>query len=136
MRALSKRIPASNPLVVNAVNPGYCRSSLNSEAPALLVRISYLLARSTEEGGRKLVHAALTKELDKALPESRQKRGQYREQFEKEGQKFFNGKFFSHCVIAEESDYVISDEGGQVQERLWVCCSYLHTQLDVKLPLR
>jgi len=31
-----------------------------------------------------------------------------------------HGKFVNTCRVDEESDYVLSAKGGEVQERLWV----------------
>jgi len=53
-------------------------------------------ARSTENGSHTLLHAALAKDL--------------------QGK---NGKFLYACQITEESDLVISKEGGEIQKRIW-----------------
>ena len=56
-----------------------------------------MLARSTEMGSRTLIHAALGGT-----------------------QKEVQGKYLSTCQVGEESDYALSPEGMEVQERLWV----------------
>ena len=124
MRELAARIPANSPLVINAVNPGLCRSELVREmrqnfiVNMLLDLMMAILARTTEQGGRILLHAAVSTEPEKML-------GSYStpgrvEALKGEGAKAAHGKFFHTCRITEESDYVISEEGGVAQKRLWV----------------
>jgi hypothetical protein len=59
--------------------------------------ISWTFSRSAEVGARTLVHAALwgTKEE-------------------------VNGKFFNNSHVAEESDFSISEEGRELEARVWV----------------
>lgn len=124
MRALSARVPTSSPVVVNAVNPGLCKSDLAREytqnfvVRAILNVVLGLLGRTTEQGGRILVHAAVSTDPPKML-------GKYATpktitRLEKEGSKAAHGKFFHTCRITEESDFVISEDGAKAQERLWV----------------
>lgn len=35
------------------------------------------------------------------------------------------GRYLNLCRVEEESDYVISEEGGKVEKRLWVCFTYI-----------
>ena len=62
-----------------------------------------LLARPTEMGSRCLIHAALGDTTGKV-----------------------HGKYLNNCRVEEESDYALSEEGMNVQERIWVrtsnCC--------------
>ncbi|KAL8400506.1 hypothetical protein RB594_000773 [Gaeumannomyces avenae] len=92
--------PERNPVVVNTLNPGMCRSQLSRHAPfpldwivALFMR---LVGRSTEVGSRTLVAAAA------AGRES-------------------HGKYMLDCVVVEgaESPLVRSEEGRAVQVRVF-----------------
>ena len=56
-----------------------------------------VLARSSEVGSRTLIHAALGGT-----------------------QKEMQGKYLTTCKVDEESDYALSPEGMEVQERIWV----------------
>jgi hypothetical protein len=100
---LTKSLPANSPVIVTAVNPGLCRSLLkrNISFTRSVIHsiIELLLARTTEEGSRQLVWAAVG--------------GAGRE-------SELRGGFVSNANLQEISDYVLSDEGAVVQTRLWV----------------
>ncbi|KAI0698335.1 hypothetical protein BC835DRAFT_662266 [Cytidiella melzeri] len=88
---------------VVSANPGFTRSGLMDEFRAigvvvrlLLTFLIWLCARTTEEGSRTILHAAL-------LPPSNS----------------INGKYFSNGRVEEESDYVISSEGRAVEKVIW-----------------
>lgn len=103
VRELTKRLPANSPVIVTAVNPGYCISELRQQLP-FVIRIfdrimEALLARTTEEGSRQLVWAAI---------------GGVGREFE------LRGGYVSKADLQEVSDYALSDEGAVVQTRLWV----------------
>ncbi|TDL30131.1 NAD(P)-binding protein [Rickenella mellea] len=97
MRAFAARLSPQNPVIIDAVNPGFCRSELlRSVQPTFLMSMmERLLARSTECGSRTLVHAAIG------------------------GGKELRGRYLSSCAVREESDYCLSKEGGVIQDRLW-----------------
>jgi retinol dehydrogenase 12 len=101
---LTKRLPANSPVIVTSANPGYCKSELNRNFPFALRIIDTigqaLLARTTEEGSRQLVWAAV---------------GGVGREFE------LRGGYVSMANLQEVSDYALSDEGAVVQTRLWVC---------------
>ena len=104
VRELTKRLPANSPVIVTAVNPGFCKSQLGRNR-SLVNRtfgkiMEVLLARTTEEGSRQLVWAAVG--------------GAGRE-------SELRGGFVSNANLREVSDYVLSDEGTVVQTRVWVC---------------
>jgi len=86
---------------VDVVNPGFCHSSLTREASGtkwLFMKLLKLaLARTTEEGSRTLVHAALAGT-----------------------QSEMQGRYLNACRVEEESDYAISEEGSKVEEKVWV----------------
>ena len=104
VRELTKRLPANSPVIVTAVNPGYCKSQLTRHT-SLINRIflkimEVSLARTTEEGSRQLVWAAV---------------GGVGREFE------LRGGYVSMANLEEVSDYALSDEGAVVQTRVWVC---------------
>ncbi|EIW83043.1 short-chain dehydrogenase [Coniophora puteana RWD-64-598 SS2] len=94
------RLSKSTPVVIDAVNPGFCKSQLTRNVAFYLQVVAKvgkaLLARSTEMGSRTLVHAAVAP-----------------------GEKERHGHYVSACNVAEESDFVLSEEGQEVQRRLW-----------------
>ena len=109
VRELTKRLPANSPVIVTAVNPGYCKSQLaRNLSPAyrmLGTIMQALLARTTEEGSRQLVWAAV---------------GGAGREFE------LRGGYVNMANLQEVGDYVLSDEGAAVQTRLWVRETYSH----------
>jgi retinol dehydrogenase-12 len=104
VRELTKRLPANSPVIVTAVNPGFCKSQLGRYLSPVhrffLKTMHALLARTTEEGSRQLVWAAV---------------GGAGREFE------LRGGYVSMANLQEVSDYALSDEGAVVQTRLWVC---------------
>lgn len=56
-----------------------------------------ILSRPTEMGSRCLVHGTIIAKTDEV-----------------------HGKYLNNCRVEEESDFVISDDGAQIQERVWV----------------
>jgi NAD(P)-dependent dehydrogenase (short-subunit alcohol dehydrogenase family) len=102
VRELTKRLPANSPVIVTVANPGYCKSELSRNFPFALRIIDAiskaLLARTTEEGSRELVWAAV---------------GGAGREFE------LRGGYASMANLQEVSDYALSDEGTVVQTRLW-----------------
>jgi hypothetical protein len=103
VQELTKRLPANSPVIVTAVNPGYCKSQLaryTSLVTRMFLKIMEVtLARTTEEGSRQLVWAAV---------------GGAGREFE------LRGGYVSTASLQEVSDYALSDEGTVVQSRLWV----------------
>ena len=92
-------------MIVTAVNPGYCKSQLRRYLPwplrILNGILEVLLARTTEEGSRQLLWAAI---------------GGAGREFD------LRGAYVSKATLQEVSDYVLSDEreGAALQTRLWV----------------
>jgi hypothetical protein len=103
VRELTKRLPANSPVIVIAVNPGFCKSQLMRHLPLPFRIISGIvksfLARTTEEGSRQLMWAAI---------------GGAGREFE------LRGAFVNKADLQEVSDYALSDEGAVVQTRIWV----------------
>jgi retinol dehydrogenase-12 len=104
VRELTKRLPANSPVIVTAVNPGFCKSQLGRNLPLVIRMLSKIMvalfARTTEEGSRQLVWAAV---------------GGAGREFE------LRGGYVNMANLEEVSDYALSDEGTVVQTRLWVC---------------
>lgn len=102
VRALNARLGAA-PVIVDAVNPGFCTSELRRDVSGPLAWIGALMemimAFTTEEGGRRLVHGAV------GMPENPDK---------------LRGGYLNQCRVDEPSDFVISPEGQKAQDRIWV----------------
>ncbi|KAH9965253.1 hypothetical protein BC827DRAFT_1265279 [Russula dissimulans] len=102
VRELRNRLPINSPVIVISVNPGYCKSQLRRNLP-LPVRMfakgmEAVLARTTEEGSRQLLWAAIGGT----------------------GREFvLRGGYVNKANLQEVSDYVLSDEGAVVQTRIW-----------------
>jgi retinol dehydrogenase-12 len=95
---MSKSPHASEPVIVNTVNPGLCHSSLSRSMTGIQGWIFWLvrqvIARKTEVGSRALVYGAA------AGKES-------------------HGEYMSICVVAPPSAFVRSEEGAEMQERVY-----------------
>ncbi|KAG9315270.1 NAD(P)-binding protein [Chiua virens] len=99
IRELASRLPKHIPIIACTVNPGYCDSKIiryekHQWVFTLFKRL--FLVRSTEEGSRTLVHAAVG--TDRSM----------------------NGCYLSSCQVAEESDFVLSPQGNAFSAKLWV----------------
>jgi retinol dehydrogenase-12 len=105
-RALQDRIQSITPLTVNAANPGYCYSNLRRNFRGVMNAISFImetcLARTSEEGGRQLVYAAVGK---------------------RNNEDDMKGAYISNTAVVEPSDFVISEEGRMMQDNVWVSVS-------------
>ncbi|GJE92166.1 short chain dehydrogenase [Phanerochaete sordida] len=105
-RALAAHLAPDAPIVPTAVNPGFCYSGLrrNLALPQRLVMgvMDVALGRSAEQGARQLLHAALG-------PDGRD--GAH--------VRFMAGAYVSCGVVAEPSDFVLSAEGYEAQEKIW-----------------
>ncbi|PPQ75648.1 hypothetical protein CVT24_010591 [Panaeolus cyanescens] len=100
-RGLNDRL-RNQPLVVNAVCPGYCYSNLRRNFTGVRAIVDWLmervLARTTEEGSRQLVWAALAKQ---DAPDQ------------------LRGAYISSMNSVEPSDFVVSQAGAEFQDKLW-----------------
>ncbi|RDB15750.1 WW domain-containing oxidoreductase [Hypsizygus marmoreus] len=116
-RALNDRLPvSSNSVIVNGVNPGYCYSELRRSFTGVRAALDWLmekaLARTTEEGSRMLVYSAVGGEED--------------------GEEL-RGEYISSAKVAEASDFVISEEGGIVQNKIWEEMLEILSEVDHKV---
>ncbi|KAH7389120.1 hypothetical protein BKA64DRAFT_130318 [Cadophora sp. MPI-SDFR-AT-0126] len=88
---------ASTPVIINTVNPGLCHSELGKDVEGMtkyfFTFAKAMIARTTEVGGRTLVHSCA------AGPES-------------------DGQYMSECKVKEPSAFVRSKEGAAAQERV------------------
>jgi len=98
MRELASRVNSSD-IVINAVNPGFCKTGIMRNARGIVDYASramqFLLGREVADGARCLVDAAVIKG-----PET-------------------HGLYLSEMEVKAESDLVRSDEGKELKGRLW-----------------
>ncbi|KAG6879361.1 hypothetical protein C0992_003279 [Termitomyces sp. T32_za158] len=107
-QALNEKLGAQSSLIVNSVNPGFCVSEIRKELSGVVRAVSWLMektmVRTTEEGSRQLVYAAVGG---------------------KDNEDQLRGAYISLARVSEASDFAISQEGHTVQEKLWVCHSHI-----------
>ncbi|KAF9735861.1 hypothetical protein PMIN06_010896 [Paraphaeosphaeria minitans] len=95
IRAMADRKSAQAvPVTFNCVNPGLCHSELARDSGIAFTILKFFFARTTEFGSRTLVHAA------SSGAES-------------------HGHYLSDCRVQLPSEYVLSNEGYVVQNRVW-----------------
>jgi len=98
VRALADHL-AHTPIIPVNPNPGYCysglRRNLSPFAAALDKLMEKLLARTTEQGSRDLVFAAIG------------------------GEDGLRGAYTNLASVAEPSDFVLSEAGQDMQKRAW-----------------
>ena len=101
-RGLSERL-RDKPLIVNAVNPGFCHSAFRRNWKGLKAWLAWpietLLARTTEQGSRQLIWASIGG---------------------KDSIDQLRGAYISSMRVQESSDFVVSEEGKRAQTKLWV----------------
>lgn len=98
VRELAARMAPNDPVIVNCLNPGFCRTDLFRHAPfplSYIVRGGLsLLGRTSEMGSRTLMGAAAA-------------------------DKQSHGKYMDSCVLREPSKLVVSEEGQGLQRRVY-----------------
>ncbi|KAG5640178.1 hypothetical protein DXG03_009519 [Asterophora parasitica] len=101
-QGLNERLPHS-PVIVNGVNPGYCYSELRRGFTGVRAVFDWAmektLARTSEEGARQLVYAAVGGA--------------------EEDEDTMRGAYVSSGHVAEASDFAIGPDGKIVQDILW-----------------
>lgn len=113
--ALSERLSSvsTHTPIVNGVNPGYCYSELRRNLGLIVSVFDWMmekaLARTSEEGGRQLVWAAVGGEGNE--DETR-------------------GAYISACRVEEPSDILLGEEGQKLQNRVWVRDLVSHDSLN------
>ncbi|PBK60599.1 short-chain dehydrogenase [Armillaria solidipes] len=115
-RALQGHVPSSPAITVNSVTPGLCYSDLGSDVPAKeaerMQKMREELAFTTEEGSRQLVYAAVGS-LD--------------------NEEKLRGKYINLSEVVEESDFVISEDGKIVQDKVWKEMLEILSKVDPKV---
>ncbi|KAK7689994.1 hypothetical protein QCA50_006636 [Cerrena zonata] len=102
-RALAAHLEPTSNIIVNTVTPGLCRSDLARNLPPNpRLEAQLPLARSSEEGSRQLIWAAIGPENATA-----------------EEAKKLHGQYVHNTEIKQPSEWTISDEGKVVQEKVW-----------------
>ena len=90
---------ASEKVILNAVNPGFCKTTLSRQATGMqkfmFTAMKLTIGRTVEVGSRTLVAAAAA------------------------GGSDTHGKYMSECVVKEPSAFVRSEEGIRTQERVY-----------------
>ena len=98
MRELASRVSSSD-IIVNSVNPGFCKTDLTSNVKGIQAQImafaGWAIGRPALEGGRCLVDAAVVQG-----PET-------------------HGKYVSELRVKAESSLVSGPEGKELQRKLW-----------------
>ena len=106
-RAFAEHLKPTTPLIAATPNPGYCYSELRRSLPFVeqlrMTIMDWTMGRSAEGGSRQLLWAALGPD-GKDGPHVRH----------------LHGAFVSNAEVFEPSDFVISKEGYETQEKLWV----------------
>ncbi len=108
---------------VNAAKPGLWKSSLirNFKNRRIVYAVgsflTFLFAKTTEEGGRSIAYAAVAG------------RGGSDE-------KPFHGKFISTCDVRAVSSFVLSETGQTAEGRLWVSLNAYSLSFCTNLTLR
>ncbi|KAF9485523.1 retinol dehydrogenase 12 [Pholiota conissans] len=116
VRALNERLQHKS-IIVNSPNPGYCHSNIRRNftgvfLSAIISLMDALLARTSEEGSRQLVWAAIGHEDKKDE---------------------LHGAYISLSQVTEPSDFVISEEGRIAQDKLWDNLIDELTKIDPKI---
>ncbi|EED14023.1 short-chain dehydrogenase/reductase family protein, putative [Talaromyces stipitatus ATCC 10500] len=113
VRGLANQITNSTSpgdITVSIANPGFVKTEVMRNASVSFHLIfrpwRKLVARSAEEGARTILHAAA-------------------------GGKETHGQYLSDCKVAETSEFVRSNEGEEVQKKLW---AELSTTLERIVP--
>ncbi|PBK67956.1 short-chain dehydrogenase [Armillaria solidipes] len=103
-------------ITANSVTPGLCFSGLGSGAPAeqaeRLRTRQEEFAFTTEEGSRQLVYGAVGSLED---------------------EEKLRGKYICMSEVVEESDFVISEDGKIVQDKVWEEMLEIFGQIDPKV---
>ncbi|KAF9447064.1 NAD(P)-binding protein [Macrolepiota fuliginosa MF-IS2] len=101
-RALNSRIK-DQPIIVNTVNPGFCRTELHRNMAGLVTWLLELVfGRTAEQGSRQLIWAAVgTPKGDEGALDN------------------LKGAYISFADIHPPSDFVLGEEGKKKEDKLW-----------------
>ncbi|KAK0431559.1 hypothetical protein EV421DRAFT_1742997 [Armillaria borealis] len=120
VRALQDHVPSAPAITVNSVNPGLCLSGFlaNSGIPSdsddikVFRKMQEDMAFTAEEGSRQLVYGAVGS-LD--------------------NEEKLRGKYIQMSEVVEESDFVISEDGKIVQDKVWEEMLEILGKFDTKI---
>lgn len=97
-REMSSGAHSGQKVILNNVNPGLCHSELLRDVSLIqkvfITAMKAALARTTEVGSRNYLAGV-------------------------SGGKDTHGEWISECIVKQPSDFVRSEEGAKVQERIW-----------------
>ena len=102
-------IPSSVPLIVNAVNPSFGSSELHRSIGQGQFNELEKTGRTSEEGSRQLVFCAVGPGPTKLA--------------DAEAVKTLRGSYVGSDSVEGPTAWVLSEEGSQVQEKVWMSCS-------------
>lgn len=98
LSATAQPNPEANPVIVNSVNPGLCKSNLFQDLVSFgqfVVAVgSFFVGRTIEQGSRALMAGV-------------------------EGGRASHGKYVDSGVIGDPSPFVLSEKGAVVQRKVW-----------------
>jgi len=117
VREFQAQLPPSSPLVVNAVDPGFCDSGLRRYVDVGQFDEDLKKARTSEEGSRQLIFASVgpnPKELDSGLD-------------------VFKGAYIASNEVEPPSSWVRTEEGSEVQGKVWKETLNLLSKVDSRL---
>ncbi|KAJ3997795.1 hypothetical protein F5050DRAFT_1875675 [Lentinula boryana] len=123
-RALQTRLSKSCPIVVNSVNPGYCISDLRRSIVSgprgwFFWLMDRLVAYSSEEGSRNLIHAALA--------------GSTATIGASEDETKYKGAYLSTQKVASVSKFARSEAGLRLQEIFWADMVQMASERDERV---
>ncbi|KAH7921754.1 NAD(P)-binding protein [Leucogyrophana mollusca] len=114
VRELAARLPTPTPVSISTVHPGLCYSNIDRDLSGFLkyflLCLKSISGRSTEVGSRTLVHPAVA-------PDERSRHGRY----------------LSSCEVAEDSDWVLSEEGRAVAKKIWAETMEILVKVDPRV---
>jgi len=117
-RGFNAHLPSTALVIVNTANPGYCLTNLSRSPTRPFWRtvmgwiLDRTIASTSEEGSRQLVYAAVGEKAD---------------------EKKMRGAFISWGRVEEVSDFVLSEEGTKVQDRIWAETIEILSQISPKV---
>ncbi|KAG9315299.1 short-chain dehydrogenase [Chiua virens] len=118
VRELTARLPDLTPVVVCTVDPGFCVSRLFRAVEdtwytgwIMPVLRTLFCARSTEEGSRTLVHAAVAGEG-----------------------RTMHGRYLSSCQVTEEDDFLFTPKGQTFAAKVWDETLLVLSRVDERVP--
>jgi len=115
-RSLASRLPLPSSLIVDSADPGWCATGLANEIRTnfivnmIFTVLEKTFARTAEEGGRILVHAAVAPGDE------------------------VHGKYLATCQVSKESDFVNSKAGKEAEEKIWHETIAVLSKVDPRVP--